>query len=85
MIRHPNARHPIAVAIGVRLRQAREAKRFELTHVALETKVSYRSLQLIENGTTLARTTTLEKIAPVLEVDLDWLELGTGKGPSLGA
>lgn len=77
-----NAGRPHAVAIGERLTLARKVKRYEVEHVACKSGIGARSILRIECGEVLARTTTLQRIAPVLEVDLDWLELGIGKGPN---
>lgn len=71
-----------ALAIGARVRQAREAKRYEREQLALRSGITASSLRRIEHGAVLARTSTLLRIAPMLGVDLDWLELGTGKGPN---
>jgi cytoskeleton protein RodZ len=45
------AAHSVAYAgVGARLRAAREARRLELTHIASETRIPLRHLEVIEAG-----------------------------------
>jgi len=76
-------RHPHAVALGMRVAQARKALRYGPFFLAHKAGVDIRCLRKIENGITLAQHLTIQKLAGALEVDIDWLEVGVGRGPKV--
>jgi transcriptional regulator with XRE-family HTH domain len=60
---------------GVRVRQAREAKKWRLKDLAAKdaTDLPISTLSRIENGKTEVRSDTLVALARALEVSTDWL------------
>ena len=59
--------------IGNNIKQIRELKNFTQEYVADEIEVSQSTYSRIENGTVPIRIDTLQRIADVLEVDLNTL------------
>ena len=59
--------------IGKNIKQIRELKNFTQEYVADEIEVSQSTYSRIENGTVPIRIDTLQRIADVLEVDLNTL------------
>jgi len=74
---------PDLSGIGGRLRYAREAAGLSSRQLSQRAGIAQAIAGMIERGATRAPTTeTVQRIASVLGVSLDWLIAGTGQAPS---
>lgn len=67
--------------IGKRLRQARLKRGLTMDQLAEKTNISQSAISVIELGSSLPNTLTVERLARGLSIDPCWLAYGTGPKP----
>ncbi|GAA0193822.1 hypothetical protein GCM10008944_08340 [Cytobacillus oceanisediminis] len=74
----------LAVALGGRIRHARNARRVTLRELAAELGVSPATMSAVENGRTSVSAVRLTEIAALLDVPVDRLLTGDERGEAAG-
>jgi transcriptional regulator with XRE-family HTH domain len=70
-----------SLSIGVRLRDARNARGLTCAELAHLAGISHGSVSFIETGKNQPRTDTVERLARALKVPRAWLAFGDGRKP----
>jgi transcriptional regulator with XRE-family HTH domain len=72
-----------SLSICVRLRDARLARGLTLEQLAHLAGITGAAVSYIENGKTVPRADTIERLARALNVPRSWLAFGDGRKPEL--